>query len=161
MRLLPLLTIFSVIGIDYFSKIYIQNILKNKTHLILNDYIILEKIYNKGLMFSIAHSNSIFINYSILFVLTIIILYLIYIFIHILPKLNNYLIIAWSFLIGGGLGNFIDRLIDNKVFDFIVVHYKDMYFPGVFNLADSFISIGLIIILFEHFFIQDEKNYKI
>ena len=161
MRLLPLLIIFSVIGIDYFSKIYVQNILKNQAYLILNDYIILEKIYNKGLIFSIAHSDSIFVNYSILFILTIIILYRIYIFICILPKLNNYLIIAWSFLIGGGLGNFIDRLIDNKVFDFIVVHYKDIYFPGVFNLADSFISIALIIILFEHFFTQDEKNHKI
>ncbi len=161
MRLFPLFIIFSVVCIDYFSKIYVQNILKNQTHLILNDYMILEKTYNKGIIFSIAHSNSIFINYFILFVLTIIILYLIYIFIHILPRLNNYLIIAWSFLIGGGLGNFADRIIDNKVFDFIIVHYKDIYFPGVFNLADSFISVALIMILFEYFFIQDEKNYKI
>lgn len=51
------------------------------------------------------------------------------------------LAVALSFILGGAVGNLIDRALNGYVVDFIVVHYRDWYFPA-FNIADSAISIG-------------------
>ena len=52
-----------------------------------------------------------------------------------------------SFVLGGGVSNFIDRLDDGSVTDFIMIHYNELYFPAIFNLADVAISLGAILIL--------------
>ena len=49
-------------------------------------------------------------------------------------------------IIGGAIGNFIDRVTLGSVTDFILVYYNDFYFPA-FNLADSFITVGIIVLL--------------
>jgi len=51
-------------------------------------------------------------------------------------------------LLSGALGNLIDRALYGSVIDFIDLHYAAFYFP-VFNLADSFIFIGVVLLLFE------------
>ncbi|KAJ6644825.1 UDP-N-acetylmuramoylalanine--D-glutamate ligase, partial [Pseudolycoriella hygida] len=58
--------------------------------------------------------------------------------------------VGYSFVVGGAVGNLIDRFINGAVFDFIYLHYKEMGFP-VFNLADSFISLGVIILLYDYY----------
>ena len=44
--------------------------------------------------------------------------------------------------------NFIDRFDNGSVTDFIILHYENIYFPAVFNIADLSISIGAIFIIF-------------
>ena len=53
-----------------------------------------------------------------------------------------------SLIVGGALGNVIDRVLHGHVIDFIRVHYREHYFPA-FNVADSAITIGVIIMLFD------------
>jgi len=53
-----------------------------------------------------------------------------------------------SILLAGALGNLIDRALYGVVIDFIDLHYEGLYWP-VFNLADSFIFIGVALLLFE------------
>jgi|TARA_B110000444_G_C18529084_1_gene450300 signal peptidase II len=57
----------------------------------------------------------------------------------------------FSIIIGGALGNFYDRLIFNAVPDFIDLHYMN-YHWFTFNVADIFISIGIISFLLKGFF---------
>ena len=59
----------------------------------------------------------------------------------------NYLL-GLSLVLGGGVANFIDRYDDGSVTDFIILHYENIYFPAVFNIADLAISIGAIFIIF-------------
>ena len=59
----------------------------------------------------------------------------------------NYLL-GLSLVLGGGIANFIDRFDNGSVTDFIVVHYENIYFPAVFNIADLSISIGAMFIIF-------------
>ena len=54
--------------------------------------------------------------------------------------------IAFSFVIGGALGNLNDRIIYGYVIDFIEVYYNTFYWP-IFNIADVAISIGVILLL--------------
>lgn len=57
---------------------------------------------------------------------------------------------AAAFIIGGAMGNVIDRVVHGKVVDFILVYYQDWYYPA-FNVADSFICIGAALLVFDGF----------
>lgn len=60
------------------------------------------------------------------------------------------LVIAYALVIGGALGNLIDRLRIEKVVDFIHVFYQNYHFP-YFNIADMAITVGAILLLLEAF----------
>jgi signal peptidase II len=53
-----------------------------------------------------------------------------------------------ALVLGGALGNLVDRLRLGYVVDFISVHYRDWYFP-TFNVADAAISVGAALILLD------------
>lgn len=69
---------------------------------------------------------------------------------------EKWLSIALALVIGGALGNLYDRLAYGHVIDFIHVHWNDNYFPA-FNIADSAISIGAAMLLYESLFMQQKK----
>ena len=56
-------------------------------------------------------------------------------------KDNHVLPIAIAFILGGAIGNLIDRALTGEVVDFIQVYYSTYYFPA-FNIADSAITVG-------------------
>lgn len=56
--------------------------------------------------------------------------------------------VALALVLGGALGNVIDRIWHGYVVDFIQVHYQGWYFPA-FNMADSAITIGAIMLILE------------
>ncbi len=57
--------------------------------------------------------------------------------------------LAASFIIGGALGNVIDRLIHGHVIDFIQVHWQHSWYYPAFNVADSFICIGAVLMVLD------------
>ena len=56
--------------------------------------------------------------------------------------------LALSLILGGALGNVIDRLLHGYVVDFIQVHYGGWYFPS-FNVADSAITVGAVLLILD------------
>lgn len=63
---------------------------------------------------------------------------------------NRVLTIALTLILGGALGNLVDRALLGYVVDFVLVHYEDWYFPA-FNLADSCISVGAGFLILDMF----------
>ena len=57
-------------------------------------------------------------------------------------------LLGLSILLSGALGNLVDRALFGHVIDFIDLHYEGFYWP-IFNLADSFIFVGVALLLFE------------
>ncbi|MDH3588646.1 MAG: signal peptidase II [Gammaproteobacteria bacterium] len=67
------------------------------------------------------------------------------------------LAVGLSLILGGAIGNVIDRLVYGHVVDFIHAHYGDMYWPA-FNVADSAITIGAVLLVIDT--ILDAKRNK-
>jgi signal peptidase II len=61
---------------------------------------------------------------------------------------NALLICGLTLIVGGAIGNLIDRLYLGHVVDFILVHWGNSYFPA-FNVADSAISVGAALVVFD------------
>lgn len=74
-----------------------------------------------------------------------------------LPAANKLLAIALALVLGGALGNVWDRIMLGHVVDFIQVYYSTHFFPA-FNIADSAITIGAALLLWDGFF--DGKRNK-
>jgi signal peptidase II len=68
------------------------------------------------------------------------------------------LIVALSFIGTGAMGNFIDRIRFGHVIDFIVWKYGDQYRWPTFNVADAFITVGVVLMLLEIFFGEPEPD---
>ena len=135
------LSIF-IILIDQFTKyliFYNCKILINKDFLLFK----LDFVKNYGAAFNIFSGNRLFLSFiSIIF--SILLFYLI------LRKstLNTIDLFSYSFILGGTIGNGIDRILKGFVIDFINLNIIN--FP-VFNIADVSINIGLIFFLYSIF----------
>ena len=76
---------------------------------------------------------------------------------HSLPADKRLLPIALAFVLGGAIGNLIDRVYLGYVIDFIEVYYKDSYWLA-FNIADSAIFIGAVMLIIDAIWLHDSKN---
>ena len=115
-------------------------------------YLSLEKNY--GVAFSMLWNNRLLI----LIISLLLILFLIYLLNkdYLSKGKNNKLLnVTYGLLFGGILGNLIDRIVRGYVIDYIGVYIFNYKFP-VFNLADSFITIGVILMIISTF--KEEKR---
>jgi signal peptidase II len=69
-------------------------------------------------------------------------------------KKNILIVIGLLLILGGAIGNLYDRISYGYVIDFIYLHFAEFYWPA-FNVADSAISLGVLLFLYGSF-----KNYK-
>lgn len=125
--------------IDQISKVIVSSklILYNKVK-IINNFFCLTYVKNDGAAWSILSGNRI-----LLIIITILAITLITKYIMSEKKLNKYDIISYGMLLGGIIGNFIDRLVHGYVIDFFDFNIFGYNYP-VFNFADIFIVISVI-----------------
>ena len=78
-------------------------------------------------------------------------------FVRRVPPEQRLLLFALGGVLGGALGNFIDRMVAGEVTDFLYFHWHQYYWPA-FNVADSCISVGMVILLAHSLFVGDEPE---
>ena len=147
--------IFSIFLIDQVSKYYIINILKFQNEVIyLSSFLNLQLIWNEGIAFGLlSFENDLYYN-SITFVIIIVILILLF-----LIKNDDQYSYFYSIIVGGALGNLIDRIRYSSVPDFIDFHIYNFHW-FVFNIADIFISLGVICLIVAEIFFNKNVNEK-
>ena len=135
------LTLFFII-IDFVSKRLIISLVGYEEYVsLIKNFLGITYVKNTGIAWSLFDNNQIFVAIISL----LIILVISYYSFKNKPK-NNIEKMAYSLVLGGAIGNFIDRIIYRGVIDFISVKIFGYDYP-IFNLADSFIVIGVIILL--------------
>ena len=144
-----LILVIIIFLIDRISKIKIIEHYTNGSNLFINDYLNYILVWNTGIGFGLFSTEaSIFYH-----VLTSIIFFIIIVLIYLILKSNLVDKIFFSLILGGALGNFYDRAIYFAVPDFIDIHYND-YHWFTFNIADIFISLGIILLLMKDLIIE-------
>jgi len=130
-----------ILFIDFLTKYIItSNMSLNSSKEIIKDFFYLTYIHNEGAAFGILDNNVVFL---IGISLTFLIMFIYYIEKNSYNKIQE---IAYSFLLGGVVGNLIDRIFRGYVIDFLDFKIFSYDYP-VFNMADSFIVIGIIILI--------------
>jgi signal peptidase II len=135
-------------AIDRFSKIYIvqKNLNGLSSEIKLNNFLSLNLVWNKGVAFGLFSMNSVaFYN-----ALTILILIIILIVLYLSFTSNSFKKIAYLMIAGGAIGNVYDRIFYRQVPDFIDFHVGDFHW-FIFNIADIFITFGVIFMILIEF----------
>ena len=144
-----LIVILIIFFLDRYTKFLILDNFSENTYY-LNDFINLDLIWNIGIGFGFLSTDSFLIYNLITLLIGLVILSLFYFLV--LSEIIDKLI--YSVIIGGALGNFYDRLVYNAVPDFIDIHYKNFHW-FTFNVADIFITIGILIFILRSFFVKN------
>tara|TARA_Y100000590_G_C15717635_1_gene1012408 strand:- start:2313 stop:2795 length:483 start_codon:yes stop_codon:yes gene_type:complete len=145
--LIPILVL-----IDQLSKKWaLNNIFFNQNYIEVNKFLNFTPVWNKGISFGMF-SDFTNVNFFMTIITSIIILI---IFFWIIRVKNIILNLSLLLIISGAIGNLIDRLKYQAVVDFIDFHINNFHWP-VFNLADSYITLGASMYIFVIF--TSQKN---
>lgn len=130
-----------VLLIDQVTKLIIVKYLED-TKIEITSFFNIALVYNKGISFGLFN-NIDYSNYIFASLAAIIVIFLMKWLMTSQSKLESF---GLSLIIGGAIGNIIDRIIYIGVVDFLEFHYKEYYWPS-FNIADSAICLGVCILL--------------
>ncbi len=148
--ILSFIIIIFTFALDRFSKVYVINLIeKNQSEIFINDYLNITLNWNRGIAFGLLSFNATTIYHLISILILTIIIYLIYLMVKsdLLGK------ILFALIIGGAAGNLFDRFTYFAVPDFIDFHVESFHW-FTFNFADIFISIGIILMIINEFFMR-------
>lgn len=146
--------IIIILGIilDRITKIWaIKELSMGKDLIIIKNFFQFSYLENTGAAFGIFRDKTIFLA-IITFIIAIGILF--YLFKY--KPQSLILRLSLAFIISGAIGNLIDRAYYKYVVDFILVHYKDVYYFPTFNVADIFVTMGTVLLAL--YVIKEEKN---
>ena len=143
-----LIIITVIFAADRYSKIKILSNLSENS-LYINDFINLDLVWNTGIGFGLLSFESTLIYNLISILIFTVIIVLIYIAL-ISEKIDK---VIFSIIIGGAIGNVYDRIFYSAVPDFIDLHYANFHW-FTFNVADIFITIGVITLIFKEILIK-------
>ena len=149
-NILMFFLIILVFFLDRYSKTFMLSNF-NENLIYINDFINFDLIWNTGIGFGFLSSSSSLIYNTISVLVGIIVIALVFISL----KSDKFDKTVFSLIIGGALGNFYDRIFFKAVPDFIDIHYGNFHW-FTFNIADIFITIGVICFIIKGFFIKDK-----
>lgn len=148
-----IIIIISVVS-DQITKFWAADVLKNGDSIkIIGNFLRFTYAENKGAAFSILQNQRTF--FLIITIVMLIFLGYIYFKTKNITKLSKVSIVM---ITGGAIGNFIDRYRFGYVIDFIDVRFGDFYNFPVFNIADSFVVCGTILMIILILFNKFEKS---
>ena len=150
-----ILIIFFIFLLDRITKILILNIAEEtgEVDIYINSFFNLYLVWNKGIGFGLLSFDQEHI-YNSITILIILINFIIIYLIYLEKGVKTYFLLA---ILGGSLGNLFDRIYYNAVPDFMDLNYKGFHW-FIFNVADIFISLGIICLIFGELLNYKKKN---
>lgn len=146
------------IGCDQLSKKIVRKSVEDTAYIeVIENHFILTKVENTGAMLGFGQDLSPILK--IIFLQAVPVIVLLVLLFRILRKsdMDKWMILAFAFVIGGGIGNLIDRIAHGSVTDFFLIKLG-IFKTGIFNMADVSITTGILLLLFLSF---QSKNLAI
>lgn len=140
-----------IIGIDQLTKsIVVRSMEIGESISIIDGFFYLTSHRNSGAAWGILQGKMLFF-----YIVTIIVIIGVVYYMNKYAKDDKWLALGLSFILGGAIGNFIDRLFYQEVVDFLDFYIFNYNFP-IFNIADSALTLGVIFFIIAT--IIDEKK---
>ena len=153
MRKFILMSIFILI-LDQATKLLVASYIPYESYISIFPFFKLVNFHNSGAAFSFLHDAGGWQRYFLIFITLIAIIWIIFM----LMKIKNKPLVTLSlfFILGGALGNLIDRIRLGYVIDFIYLHIDSLYWPA-FNIADSAICFGAGLLVYDMYKRRDRE----
>ena len=124
---------------------------------VINDFFYLTYVTNDGMAFGLSLPGGQLTLTTLSIIMTFVLVYFFW-----LEKSSHYVMkLSLSLIISGALGNLIDRIIAGKVIDFIHIKIGSYWEWYIFNIADTSVSIGMILFIFHSFYLLDKIAEKV
>ena len=147
--------ILSVIVIDQWNKFLITSNFNEFDSITLLPILDFMRLHNEGAAFSLLSDASGWQRWMFTILGSVVSIF-IFIWLRRLPVRGQHMLAAaLALIMGGALGNVIDRVLWGHVIDFIRVHYQQWYFPA-FNIADSAITVGAALLILDTLLHRDQ-----
>lgn len=140
-----------VFVLDQASKLFFENSLSLYQQIVvIPDYFSWTLAYNKGAAFSFLASESGWQRWFFAAIAVVVSAVLV-VWLKRLKAHETWLALALALVLGGAIGNLFDRVVYGHVIDFILVHWQNRWYFPAFNLADSAITLGAILLALDMF----------
>ena len=151
--------ILILIFLDQVTKWWIINYIMQPIKILpITPFFNIVLTWNSGISFGIFSNQG---SFSVIILSTLATLIVFFLAVWLMKAVNKKLIIGLICIIGGAIGNIIDRVYHGAVIDFLDFHIKNYHWPA-FNVADSCIFIGATLIILDSLFPdkKEEANIK-
>ena len=150
--LLVIILVSVLLGLDLLLKYLVSSYLTTVN--IIDNFFTLTYVLNDGAAFSLFASKT----YLLVLIALLCLFFIIY---ELKNNLDDRIIsIGYSLVLAGLLGNFIDRLIDGYIIDYLSFKILELNFP-VFNLADILIVVGIVVVIIREILKERGKRYEV
>jgi len=146
------IVIILTIALDQISKVWVRaNLIKGSSSEIIGNYFTLHHVENEGAFLGMGSELNGTLRIILLLILPIVVLAFVLRYILKDKTLDNLSLFAFSTIIGGGIANVFDRIAFGKVTDFWHIDLGGVFRTGVFNVADLFVTTGMILLVIASF----------
>ncbi len=147
-----LLIIVGMVFLDQATKLYIDsNMELHQSIQVIKNFFQITYIRNSGAAFGILSGfKSLWLTLFFMLI-SVVAVGIIMFFYHKTPENQRLTLVSFALIMSGATGNFIDRVFYGEVIDFLYFHWYQHYWPA-FNVADSCITIGVSLLLWNMFF---------
>ncbi|WP_024675589.1 signal peptidase II [Pseudomonas syringae] len=140
-----------IVVIDQASKYYFENSLSLYQQIVvIPDIFSWTLAYNTGAAFSFLADGAGWQRW-LFALIAIVVSAVLVVWLKRLGRDDTWLAIALALVLGGALGNLYDRIVLGHVIDFILVHWENRWYFPAFNVADSAITVGAIMLALDMF----------
>ena len=154
---IKLILVVLIFLLDRISKLYIIYLNEKiyNSEIFISKFLNIRLIWNEGIAFGLfSFDQTLFYNFMTAIIVVVI-------FVILLMIINNYGFKMYSLLMifGGAIGNLYDRIFFKAVPDFIDFHIGEFHW-FIFNIADIFITLGVIFMIFQEFIDNNTKKHE-
>jgi signal peptidase II len=154
---IKLITILLIFLFDRLTKIKVLNLFENNQleEIYISNFLNIYLIWNKGIAFGLLNFDDRLVYNLITVVIAVVSLIILFLAL----RIKDYKSYFFTVIFGGAIGNFYDRISFRAVPDFIDFHINN-YHWFIFNVADIFVTLGVICLILDELFVKKKVNEK-